>query len=192
MRASSGYDAVTTGTKPGHSERKNNTFAEATPETIKPATWLVLLMFGGVADGARTHDNWNHKPGLYQLSYSHHWKPLVWPARRYSNSKPPARKAQHLVRNHLIFKQTGARARRHCTNFYSLRRTFSTRPPHTPTEQDRVHLKDESAIVLAGRTRALLFVGIAIFLRQVMGDAESVPSFEQGRGGRSARDQCRR
>jgi hypothetical protein len=27
-----------------------------------------------VADGTRTHDNWNHNPGLYQLSYSHHWK----------------------------------------------------------------------------------------------------------------------
>jgi hypothetical protein len=26
-----------------------------------------------VADGARTHDNRNHNPGLYQLSYSHHW-----------------------------------------------------------------------------------------------------------------------
>ena len=26
----------------------------------------------GVADGARTHDNRNHNPGLYQLSYSHH------------------------------------------------------------------------------------------------------------------------
>jgi hypothetical protein len=24
-----------------------------------------------VADGARTHDHWNHNPGLYQLSYSH-------------------------------------------------------------------------------------------------------------------------
>ena len=29
-----------------------------------------LLNFG-VADGARTHDNRNHNPGLYQLSYSH-------------------------------------------------------------------------------------------------------------------------
>ena len=29
--------------------------------------------FFGVADGARTHDNWNHNPGLYQLSYSHLW-----------------------------------------------------------------------------------------------------------------------
>ncbi len=26
----------------------------------------------GVIDGARTHDNWNHNPGLYQLSYDHH------------------------------------------------------------------------------------------------------------------------
>ena len=28
----------------------------------------------GVADGARTHDNRNHNPGLYQLSYSHHYQ----------------------------------------------------------------------------------------------------------------------
>ena len=27
--------------------------------------------WGGVADGTRTHDNRNHNPGLYQLSYSH-------------------------------------------------------------------------------------------------------------------------
>lgn len=27
---------------------------------------------GGVNDGARTHDNRNHNPGLYQLSYAHH------------------------------------------------------------------------------------------------------------------------
>lgn len=27
----------------------------------------------GVADGARTHDTWNHNPVLYQLNYSHHW-----------------------------------------------------------------------------------------------------------------------
>ena len=26
----------------------------------------------GVTDGARTHDNRNHNPGLYQLSYGHH------------------------------------------------------------------------------------------------------------------------
>ena len=23
-------------------------------------------------DGTRTHDDWNHNPGLYQLSYTHH------------------------------------------------------------------------------------------------------------------------
>ena len=33
---------------------------------------LILCAFFGVADGARTHDNRNHNPGLYQLSYSHH------------------------------------------------------------------------------------------------------------------------
>ncbi len=26
----------------------------------------------GVDDGTRTRDNWNHNPGLYQLSYVHH------------------------------------------------------------------------------------------------------------------------
>jgi hypothetical protein len=28
----------------------------------------------GVGDGARTRDNRNHNPGLYQLSYAHHKK----------------------------------------------------------------------------------------------------------------------
>jgi hypothetical protein len=32
----------------------------------------ILLQMNGVADGIRTHDNRNHNPGLYQLSYSHH------------------------------------------------------------------------------------------------------------------------
>ena len=32
---------------------------------------LFLLTIFGVADGARTHDNRNHNPGLYQLSYNH-------------------------------------------------------------------------------------------------------------------------
>jgi hypothetical protein len=30
------------------------------------------LEFNGVNDGARTRDNRNHNPGLYQLSYAHH------------------------------------------------------------------------------------------------------------------------
>ncbi len=37
----------------------------------KPGNRVLRIL--GVADGARTHDNWNHNPGLYQLSYSHHW-----------------------------------------------------------------------------------------------------------------------
>ncbi len=32
-----------------------------------------VLECRGVDDGARTHDNRNHNPGLYQLSYVHHW-----------------------------------------------------------------------------------------------------------------------
>ena len=35
------------------------------------AVGLQRLFKLGVADGARTHDNRNHNPGLYQLSYSH-------------------------------------------------------------------------------------------------------------------------
>jgi hypothetical protein len=31
-----------------------------------------VLELNGVDDGARTHDNRNHNPGLYQLSYIHH------------------------------------------------------------------------------------------------------------------------
>ena len=30
-----------------------------------------MLELLGVTDGARTHDNRNHNPGLYQLSYGH-------------------------------------------------------------------------------------------------------------------------
>ena len=43
--------------------------------------FLYLKGKNGVADGVRTHDNRNHNPGLYQLSYSHHY----WPARQESN-----------------------------------------------------------------------------------------------------------
>jgi hypothetical protein len=38
---------------------------------------LILLPILGVTDGARTHDNRNHNPGLYQLSYGHHCKTFV-------------------------------------------------------------------------------------------------------------------
>jgi hypothetical protein len=42
----------------------------------------ICRLSSGVADGARTHDNWNHNPGLYQLSYSHRKN---WHARQESN-----------------------------------------------------------------------------------------------------------
>ena len=73
----------------------------------------ILLQMNGVADGIRTHDNRNHNPGLYQLSYSHHCTrraplphasrsmnlgldalegrhPDLWRARQDSNLLPPA------------------------------------------------------------------------------------------------------
>ncbi len=34
----------------------------------------------GVNDGIRTRDNWNHNPGLYQLSYIHHQLVLQYQA----------------------------------------------------------------------------------------------------------------
>ena len=48
---------------------------------MEPAGSISSIHSGGVADGTRTHDNWNHNPGLYQLSYSHHRKALPgrWP-----------------------------------------------------------------------------------------------------------------
>jgi hypothetical protein len=55
----------------------------------------ILLQMNGVADGIRTHDNRNHNPGLYQLSYSHHrchppGTSRLWRARQDSNLLPPA------------------------------------------------------------------------------------------------------
>ena|GEM_PF-6152388 len=34
---------------------------------------LGYCMCNGVDDGVRTHDHRNHNPGLYQLSYAHHY-----------------------------------------------------------------------------------------------------------------------
>ena len=47
-------------------------YMEPKPPEIKKARIAASLDFIGVTDGARTHDNRNHNPGLYQLSYSHH------------------------------------------------------------------------------------------------------------------------
>lgn len=42
----------------------------------------------GVSGGARTLDNRNHNPGLYQLSYTHHGGRIGWYAWRDSNPRP--------------------------------------------------------------------------------------------------------
>ena len=50
----------------------------------------------GVDDGTRTHDDRDHNPGLYQLSYAHHGfayltkSPPIWRARQDSNLQPSA------------------------------------------------------------------------------------------------------
>ena len=51
-------------------------------------------MKDGVDDGARTHDDRHHKPGLYQLSYVHHFTfgfllYAKWRARQDSNLQQP-------------------------------------------------------------------------------------------------------
>ena len=58
-------------------ERDSNphTRGALTPEasaSTNSATFAQCAANNGVADGTRTHDNRNHNPGLYQLSYSHH------------------------------------------------------------------------------------------------------------------------
>ena len=37
------------------------------------STNFATSAYSGVIDGARTHDSRNHNPGLYQLSYNHHY-----------------------------------------------------------------------------------------------------------------------
>ena len=51
-----------------HTLRRQNLNLVRLPISPLPQLWT----FFGVANGTRTHDNRNHNPGLYQLSYSHH------------------------------------------------------------------------------------------------------------------------
>ena len=55
---------------------------------MKKARGCGLFRCGGVADGTRTHDDRNHNPGLYQLSYSHREKLII-----ASLAAPPAQGA---------------------------------------------------------------------------------------------------
>jgi hypothetical protein len=65
-----------------------------TPEASASTNSATLALFTasrpwpetGVTDGARTRDNRNHNPGLYQLSYGHHILSITrWRARQDSN-----------------------------------------------------------------------------------------------------------
>ena len=58
---------------PDGAGRETRTLTHKAPEPKSGAsTNFAIPASHGVADGVRTHDNRNHNPGLYQLSYSHH------------------------------------------------------------------------------------------------------------------------
>ena len=52
------------------------TFAKNKPDYREVSTFLGNSQTG-VDDGDRTHDHRNHNPGLYQLSYAHHFENLI-------------------------------------------------------------------------------------------------------------------
>jgi integrase len=66
--------------KPVHRARREQTLSRERREN-------------GVADGTRTHDNRNHNPGLYQLSYSHHGRLRPMAACRLDNADAPLSRA---------------------------------------------------------------------------------------------------
>ena len=47
-----------------------------------------MIDLDGVNDGARTRDNRNHNPGLYQLSYDHHRKKFQQEMARLAGLEP--------------------------------------------------------------------------------------------------------
>ncbi|CAO3305862.1 protein of unknown function [Pseudomonas sp. JV551A1] len=55
-------------------------------------------------DGNRTHDNWNHNPALYQLSYAHHiaLQPTCLP--KLPNGAPGrTRTCDHPLRRRMLY-----------------------------------------------------------------------------------------
>ncbi len=56
--------------------RRENRREIVFPAFFRPAEFVILNKISilyGVDNGTRTHDDRNHNPGLYQLSYTHHW-----------------------------------------------------------------------------------------------------------------------
>ncbi len=60
------------------------------------ALFFILAVKNGVDDGIRTHDDRNHNPGLYQLSYAHHnstnFNPLIGAPGRTRTCNPRLRR----------------------------------------------------------------------------------------------------
>ena len=83
------------GLEPLHLGRKNLNLVRL-PISPLPLSEHIFQSRYGVADGARTHDNRNHNPGLYQLSYSHHRERNnltdvdAWRVLKESNLRPTA------------------------------------------------------------------------------------------------------
>ena len=76
---------------------------ESIPVVLTGLASNQTLKKNGVDDGTRTHDDRDHNPGLYQLSYAHHGKSnciaafaaiavpqWYWRARQDSNLQPSA------------------------------------------------------------------------------------------------------
>ena len=65
-----------------------------------------------MGDGARTHDHWNHNPGLYQLSYAHQKNRILTPRKKtgdvyfniFRNPLSPHH-ADHLARGRHLHEQ---------------------------------------------------------------------------------------
>ena len=82
----------------GYLKKKIQWLADKLWDTKNPYAEAYGFQFG-VADGARTHDNRNHNPGLYQLSYSHHKKTCRFgtPDRNRTCNRPLRRRVLYPV-----------------------------------------------------------------------------------------------
>ena len=57
----------------------------------------------GVNDGIRTRDNWNHNPGLYQLSYIHHNIFLILYTKLPNGAPDRIRTCDHPLRRRMLY-----------------------------------------------------------------------------------------
>jgi hypothetical protein len=81
-----------------------------------------MLEFVGVDDGTRTHDNRNHNPGLYQLSYIHHC--VASKARNENSGLPDRNRTCNPQLRRLVLYPVELRAETHFSGI-QLRKRFS-------------------------------------------------------------------